>query len=968
MVQDGDLADQADVIVEGRVAAVAAGDRPATDYQIEVERVISFRAGRTPAGELTLRVPGGRAGRASLKIWGAPRFTPGERVLLFLAADPDGSYHALHLMLGAFHLVTGAKGEVAVRDLSEAHEVSLPGTPAKPGEPAARDLERFRSWLADRARGLEREPDYVVGGTGRPGVQQRFTYLANDGTPMRWFEFDGGGSVSWRADSGGQPGVPGGGFEEFQRALAAWNDDPQTPIDYRYAGETGATGGMDSFDGVNAILFDHPLADRFDCTTGGVLAIGGPWFDNSRRDVWNGATYVHTTGADIVINAGLDCFFAKSPNPGKAAAELFAHELGHTLGLGHSCGDADSGSCSDPAKNDALMRAYIHDDGRGARLAADDRAGLATLYAAAGASGPAGSSGGAPAGPAIRWTAPAIAGEVVAFEIQTGSGAQHVRWEFGADGAGWSAAACVAGTFCASHIFTRSGTYQVRAVATDDSGQSSVSTAAVTVGGPAVDLPGADSFLPSVALGRRGTEVTLQSDVWLHNAGVSATLVELTFLSAGGSGAHPPMREITVAPGTSVALPDVLGDLFGFVSDQQGALAISYRQPLSAGGEPPRVFAVSRSYANAPGHAGGFGQPVPEEPQPAWSSGAKVVAGILDGGGLSATLSVANLDSSSGRVHIALADSRGAPIGPPATLQLAPRALVRRALASLFPAAAHRAGPFTARVSSDGIRFSASATLTEMELNDPIFLPAAPLPSRVATSRDAAQGEAWIPRLAGGTSLASGLIVANAAGAPRRLTFELWQPGKDNRRPLSAERTVAPGATLRVDDVAGQLFGMGRAGGALHIRWSGPPGPPPQIVSLAFGRAGNGGGQAFGVRVAAEGADLEVAQSGIDVGAEESGSVRSSYGAVNLASLTTSFRLTLREGDGTVLATVDLSLKARQPFERDLLRLFPTSGEGANRVVETEVLAGGPVLTYLVNAAASGDVALLPGRSTGPAD
>jgi len=49
---------------------------------------------------------------------------------------------------------------------------------------------------------------------------------------------------------------------------------------------------------------------------------------------------------------------------------VFAHELGHTLGLGHS------------QNRDALMYANAHDDGRGARLTDDDRAAIAQLYGA----------------------------------------------------------------------------------------------------------------------------------------------------------------------------------------------------------------------------------------------------------------------------------------------------------------------------------------------------------------------------------------------------------------------------------------------------------------------------------------------------------------------------------------------------------------------------------------------------------
>jgi hypothetical protein len=50
--------------------------------------------------------------------------------------------------------------------------------------------------------------------------------------------------------------------------------------------------------------------------------------------------------------------------------------------LQHSCGDTTSPSCgSDANKNDAIMRANIHGDGRGARIGVDDLAGTRRLYA-----------------------------------------------------------------------------------------------------------------------------------------------------------------------------------------------------------------------------------------------------------------------------------------------------------------------------------------------------------------------------------------------------------------------------------------------------------------------------------------------------------------------------------------------------------------------------------------------------------
>jgi hypothetical protein len=83
-----------------------------------------------------------------------------------------------------------------------------------------------------------------------------------------------------------------------------------------------------------------------------------------------------------VTNDGTQCFFKDNPS---AAQEVFAHELGHTLGLSHSNSFA------------ALMFARAHDDGRGARVSDDDRAAVAVLYS--GGSKPTG--GAAPAAPTL---------------------------------------------------------------------------------------------------------------------------------------------------------------------------------------------------------------------------------------------------------------------------------------------------------------------------------------------------------------------------------------------------------------------------------------------------------------------------------------------------------------------------------------------------------------------------------------
>src|SRR5262249_30262522 len=111
----------------------------------------------------------------------------------------------------------------------------------------------------------------------------------------------------------------------------------------------------------------------------GVLALGGTWSNSPASGV------ARIFEGDIVTNDGVGCWF----NTAARAEQIFTHELGHTLGLGHSCGDASSGDCVPGSlQDDAGMRAQAHAAERGARLNDDDRAGILSLYPGADATPP----------------------------------------------------------------------------------------------------------------------------------------------------------------------------------------------------------------------------------------------------------------------------------------------------------------------------------------------------------------------------------------------------------------------------------------------------------------------------------------------------------------------------------------------------------------------------------------------------
>lgn len=370
-IDDARLFEQAEAVVEvtvGQRLPAIEGGRPVTEFLVDVERRIK---GTAVGSSLVLRVPGGKAGELTLTIPGAPEFDEGDRAILFVARNDDGSVSPIHLALGAFFRRGLSPYALAVRQLKEA---TLLDPELEPFTDLLRDYGGFRTWLTDRAAGQNRPADYFVQRKSFAPEIEAYNLMEFEGRNVRWFEFDDGEAVPWRL----RPRSSTGTREEFEAALGAWR---RGSVRLELAGETSSASGFTRSDGVNAIIYGDPndsVTGNYVCGEGGTLASGG-WWTSGEGD-FEGTSYARIVEAEIVVNDGVECLLESNKT---AAAELFTHELGHTLGIGHSCGDDRSGVCGrQEIKAEATMRATLHNDGRGASVRADDNAALAALYGA----------------------------------------------------------------------------------------------------------------------------------------------------------------------------------------------------------------------------------------------------------------------------------------------------------------------------------------------------------------------------------------------------------------------------------------------------------------------------------------------------------------------------------------------------------------------------------------------------------
>jgi hypothetical protein len=427
-------------IIRAKVISQACGfdSRHNIVYTYVTVRIKEVLKGQITSTEIVLKEPGGQVDSRGSVLFGSPTFTTGEDVVLYLDTWADGALRVHDMFLGKFSVIrdphTGQR--IAVRQMPGPEVETIPLTPAgsgpaQPLESTSRMelsayLRRVQKKLRLNAEKSQAFEDQYYRGQSMllnpPGYQD---LLQSGGlTPQfhvfpapytsRWFEPDSGQPITFLIDSDQLPSS--GVSDDVNAAMAAWSTVPGCSMRL-------VNGGFTS----NCVVDGADVADFDNCqglfsSAGGscqtILAQGGFDYTFSQKVV-NGTTFFQIVDGYLSINPYAVCWFGDHCS----LREIITHEMGHTIGMGHSWDPAYGGTAT-AAEQAATMYYMAHFDGRCASIKDDDMAGIRFIYPGSGGGG----GGGLP--PSISTTTLPAGSVGVAYgaTLQASGGTTPYTW------------------------------------------------------------------------------------------------------------------------------------------------------------------------------------------------------------------------------------------------------------------------------------------------------------------------------------------------------------------------------------------------------------------------------------------------------------------------------------------------------------------------------------------------------------
>jgi hypothetical protein len=275
---------------------------------------------------------GGVFGGEAMFVGGEVRYQIGSEVLVCLGRGRQG-LRSVAMGFSKFDIapVAAADGSIDGRLTRNMRDTAVVGGTVRANE---RSLSEFRA-LVSAVRGVSSlRNSSAESMAAEENASDAFTQLMfQNGLGPRWTEADSGAPVKYyRNTAKPSPLVSGNVDTEIARALSAWTTPASASVVLKLAGTTNQPDPLAavSTTGTALISFEDPRDELSNPT----LAIGGGFASLGDGGTVNGTTFNRYKSAYVIFQNAAD--LSDSFKEPQNFSRVLEHEVGHTIGLGHS--------------------------------------------------------------------------------------------------------------------------------------------------------------------------------------------------------------------------------------------------------------------------------------------------------------------------------------------------------------------------------------------------------------------------------------------------------------------------------------------------------------------------------------------------------------------------------------------------------------------------------------------------------